>query len=595
MTKKKSWEKEIIKMEYDFSGWATKNNIECSDGRTIIKDAFKINDGMEVPLVWQHQHNDVDNVLGHMQLENREDGVYSYGYFNNTEKASVAKELINHGDITSLSIYANNLKQKDGKVFHGNIREVSLVLAGANPGAFIDYVIQHGETIDDAEEAVLYLDLGFDNEDRVVEHKESEKVKKEEEVKELEKEETLKGLKKNKEDDPERSAKDIFEGMTQVQKDAVYAIIGQIIENIDKNKEKEDEEEMKHNVFDKDDNTEVLQHDDMMAIIADGKKYGSLKESVLQHGIENIGVLFPDAKSVDGQPVTISRPMDWVNSVMSGVKRTPFSRIKSSTIDVTGEAARAKGYTKGKKKTEEIVTALKRSTDPTTIYKKQKLDRDDVIDITDFDVVSWIKKEMRVMLDEEIARAILVGDGRVASHDDKIEETKIRPIWTDDDVYTLKETVSTPTSGSDEDRVRAFIRTAIKARKNYRGSGSPTLYITEDMLTEMLLLEDNNGRQIYDSETKLATALRVSKIISVPVMENQTREDGAKTKQLIGIIVNIHDYTVGADKGGSVNMFDDFDIDYNAQKYLIETRCSGALTTPASAIAIEAEVDEPQG
>lgn len=586
-------------MEYDFSGWATKNNIECSDGRTIIKDAFKINDGMEVPLVWQHQHNDVDNVLGHMQLENREDGVYSYGYFNNTEKASVAKELINHGDITSLSIYANNLKQKDGKVFHGNIREVSLVLAGANPGAFIDYVIQHGETIDDAEEAVLYLDLGFDNEDRVVEHKESEKVKKNEDIKEPKKEETLKSLKKNEEDDLERSAKDIFEGMTQVQKDAVYAIIGQIVEDTDKNKEKEDEEEMKHNVFEVDDNTEVLKHDDMMAIIADGKKYGSLKESVLQHGIENIGVLFPDAKSVDEQPVTISRPMDWVNSIMSGVKRTPFSRIKSSAIDVTGEAARAKGYTKGKKKTEEIVTALKRSTDPTTIYKKQKLDRDDVIDITDFDVVSWIKKEMRVMLDEEIARAILIGDGRVASHDDKIEETKIRPIWTDDDVYTLKETVATATSGSDADRAKAFIRTAIKARKNYRGSGSPTLYITEDMLTEMLLLEDNNGRQIYDSETKLATALRVSKIVSVPVMENQTREDGAKTKQLIGIIVNIHDYTVGADKGGSVNMFDDFDIDYNAQKYLIETRCSGALTTPASAIAIEAEVeaevDEPQG
>lgn len=582
-------------MEYDFSGWATKNNIECSDGRTIIKDAFKINDGMEVPLVWQHQHNDVDNVLGHMRLENREDGVYSYGYFNNTEKASVAKELINHGDITSLSIYANNLKQKDGKVFHGNIREVSLVLAGANPGAFIDYVIQHGETIDDAEEAVLYLDLGFDNEDRVVEHKESEKVKKNEDIKEPKKEETLKSLKKNEEDDLERSAKDIFEGMTQVQKDAVYAIIGQIVEDTDKNKEKEDEEEMKHNVFDVDDNTEVLQHDDMMDIIADGKKYGSLKESVLQHGIENIGVLFPDAKSVDEQPVTISRPMDWVNSIMSGVKRTPFSRIKSSTIDVTGEAARAKGYTKGKKKTEEIVTALKRSTDPTTIYKKQKLDRDDVIDITDFDVVSWIKKEMRIMLDEEIARAILIGDGRVASHDDKIEETKIRPIWTDDDVYTLKETVATDTSGSDADRAKAFIRTAIKARKNYRGSGSPTLYITEDMLTEMLLLEDNNGRQIYDSETKLATALRVSKIVSVPVMENQTREDGAKTKQLMGIIVNIHDYTVGADKGGSVNMFDDFDIDYNAQKYLIETRCSGALTTPASAIAIEAEVDKPQG
>lgn len=582
-------------MEYDFSGWATKNNIECSDGRTIVKDAFKINDGMEVPLVWQHQHNDVDNVLGHMRLENREDGVYSYGYFNNTEKASVAKELINHGDITSLSIYANNLKQKDGKVFHGNIREVSLVLAGANPGAFIDYVIQHGETIDDAEEAVLYLDLGFDNKDRVVEHKESEKVKKDEDIKELKKEETLKGLKKNEEDDLERSAKDIFEGMTQVQKDAVYAIIGQIVEDTDKNKEKEDEEEMKHNVFDVDDNTEVLQHDDMMDIIADGKKYGSLKESVLQHGIENIGVLFPDAKSVDEQPVTISRPMDWVNSIMSGVKRTPFSRIKSSTIDVTGEAARAKGYTKGKKKTEEIVTALKRSTDPTTIYKKQKLDRDDVIDITDFDVVSWIKKEMRIMLDEEIARAILIGDGRVASHDDKIEETKIRPIWTDSDVYTLKETVATPTSNSDEDRAKAFIRTAIKARKNYRGSGSPTLYITEDMLTEMLLLEDNNGRQIYDSETKLATALRVSKIVSVPVMENQTREDGAKTKQLMGIIVNIHDYTVGADKGGSVNMFDDFDIDYNAQKYLIETRCSGALTTPASAIAIEAEVETPQG
>lgn len=573
---------------YDFSGWATKNNIKCSDGRTIIKNAFLVNDGADVPLVWQHQHNDVDNVLGHVKLENRDEGVYAYGYFNSTEKAQTAKELIKHRDINALSIYANQLQQKDGKVFHGNIREVSLVLAGANPGAYIDAVIEHSDNGEDVEDAIIYT---------------GEELSHAEEKKSMGKEKTNQASAEDEKTkqasaEDEKTIADIFEELTEEQKSAVYAIVGTVVEDYEneENLEEEDDEDMKHNIFENDiEQGDFLTHSEEEAIFSDVKKYGTLKESAIAHGIEEIGNLFPDAQTVTPEPVKIARPQGWVDAVMSGVKRSPFSRIKSSAIDVTAEAARAKGYKKGTLKKEEIVTALKRSTDPTTIYKKQKLDRDDVIDITDFDVVAWIKKEMREMLDEEIARAILVGDGRTPSDDDKVDEMKIRPIWKDDAVYTIRETLTLAANAKPEDKARQFIRTAIKTRKNYRGTGSPTLFITEDMLTEMLLLEDTTGRAIYDSVDKLATVMRVSKVVSVPVMEGLTREESGKTKQLHGIIVNLNDYRVGADKGGAVSLFDDFDIDYNAQKYLIETRCSGALVMPASAIAIEEEVSEVTG
>ena len=561
--------------KYDFSGWVTKNNLKCSDGRTIMKDAFKHNDGQKVPLVWNHQHNDPNEVLGYVLLHNQDEGVYGYGTFNDTESGQTAKLLVQHGDVNALSIYANQLKQSMSNVTHGNIREVSLVLAGANPGAYIDSIIMHGEESED--EAIIYSgeDIEIyhaDGDDKSGENKEEKEPVSE------------------KNDD--KTIGDVFDTLTEEQKTAVYAVIAQIMENPE-NKEGGNKE-MKHNVFDNEnDNQEnTLTHDAMNTIIADGKRYGSLKESFLAHaqeyGIESIDWLFPEAKTLNNPPEFIKRDTGWVSGVMSAVSHTPFSRIKSAFADITEDEARAKGYMKGKLKKEEVFSLLKRTTTPTTIYKKQKLDRDDVIDITDFDVVSWLKAEMRMMLDEEIARAILVGDGRLASSDDKINESNIRPIWKDEELYTIRTYVTKGTTN--DETIKAFIRAAIKARKDYKGSGNPVLYTTEDVLTDCLLLEDGMGRPLYESEEKLRTTLRVSKIVTVPVMENLKRTDETNGEvELMGLIVNLKDYNVGADKGGAINMFDDFDIDYNQQKYLIETRCSGALIRPYSAIAIEAK------
>lgn len=566
--------------KYDFSGWATRNNLKCSDGRTILKDAFKHNDGQTVPLVWNHQHNDPLNVLGHALLENRPEGVYAYCTFNETDAGKNAKELVQHGDVCALSIYANQLKQQGGNVLHGAIREVSLVLAGANPGAFIDSIIKHGEQSD--EEAVIYT-----GEDLSLSHSENEEKVENENLEHAE--ENDKGDKNM----AERTVQDVFDTLNEEQKTVVYAMLGQALENGNN----EGGEEMKHNVFDQKEDVKVggaLTHSEMKEILNDAKRYGSLRESALAHGIEAIepetmeSVLFPDYKAMRNTPDFIQREMGWVQKVMGAVHHTPFSRIKTIHADITADEARALGYIKGKQKKEEVFTVLKRTTDPTTIYKKQKLHRDDVIDITDFDVVAFIKGEMRMMLDEEIARAILVGDGRLPDSDDHIDELKIRPVAKDDDLYCIKALV--PGAADDDVAVKAknFIVSCIRARKNYRGSGEPTLFTTEDVITECLLLEDKNGRVIYDSIAKLATALRVKEIVAVPVMENQVRNDKTNGElELMGVIVNLKDYNVGADKGGAVNMFDDFDIDYNAQKYLIETRCSGALVKPFSAIAVE--------
>lgn len=574
---------------FDFSGWATRNDLKCSDGRIIRKDAFKSNDGQKVPLVWNHQHSDPNEVLGHAVLENRDEGVYAYCKFNDTESGRTAKLLVQHGDVNALSIYANQLKQQGPNVMHGNIRELSLVLAGANPGAFIESIIKHGEESD--EEGIIYTgeNITLSHSEPAEEPKKSE----EEELKHTDdKKEDTKVAEEPKKNEGEETVADVFNTLNEKQKTVVYAMIGQALE--DNNNSEGGDEEMKHNVFDKDtENQEnVLSHDAMETIIADGKRYGSLKESFLAHaeeyGIKEIETLFPEPKSLNNPPEFIKREMGWVQKVMSGVHHTPFSRIKSSFADITEDDARAKGYIKGKLKKEEVFSLLKRTTTPTTIYKKQKLDRDDVIDITDFDVVAWLKSEMRMMLDEEIARAILVGDGRLASSDDKINESNIRPIWKDEDLYNIKATIEVDAAATPDQKAKAAIRAIIKSRKNYKGSGNPALYTTEDFLTDCLLLEDMNGRVIYDTEEKLRTALRVSSIVTVPVMEGLTRKDDeGNDLDLLGIIVNLNDYNVGADKGGAINMFDDFDIDYNQQKYLIETRCSGALIKPFSAISIE--------
>ena len=564
--------------DYDFSGWATKNNLKCSDGRTILKDAFKHDDGVTVPLVWNHQHNDPINILGHALLENRDEGVYAYCKFNETDSGKNAKLLVEHGDVSALSIYANQLKQQGGNVIHGAIREVSLVLAGANPGAFIDSIIAHGE--ESEEEAVI-----FTGEDIVLSHANEDKTeKKDPEPKEEEKKEEMK-------EEKQKTVKEVFDTLTEEQQTVVYAIIAQIMEE-SQNESKDIEggkEEMKHNVFDndKENKEEVLSHSDTEAIFSDARRYGSLKDSVLAHGITNLEYLFPEDTNLNKVPEFISRDTGWVKNVMSSVHHTPFSRIKSQFADITADDARAKGYTKGKLKKEEVFSLLKRSTTPTTVYKKQKLDRDDVIDITDFDVVSWIKGEMRMMLDEELARAFLIGDGRLSSSDDKINEQNIRPIYNDADLYTVKAEIEVSSTATAEDKAKAFIKSVIKNRKEYKGTGSPTLYTTEDVVADCLLLEDSNGRFIYDTMDKLKNVLRVKDIVTVPVMEGAT---GAKGGDLMAILVNLADYNVGADKGGAVNMFDDFDIDYNAQKYLIETRCSGALIKPYSAIAFEVKV-----
>ena len=575
-------------MKYDFSGWATKNNIKCSDGRTILRDAFKHNDGQTVPLVWNHQHNESANVLGHAVLENREEGVYAYCTFNDTEAGKNAKLLVEHGDVTALSIYANQLKQNGSNVMHGTIREVSLVLAGANPGAFIDSIIRHGEFCED--EAVIYT-----GENLSLEHADQKPSDKEDKAGEDDKGDG------KVEGNKQKTIKDVVDSMSEEQKNVLYALVGQALEGkemaqsaIEENNNIEDggEQEMKHNVFEgrETDKKDVLSHDAMETIFKDAKRYGSLKESFLAHadqyGIKDIEWLFPDAKNVNMPPDFIKRDDSYVQKVMRGVHHVPFSRIKSMHADITADQARAKGYIKGKLKKEEVFTLLKRTTSPTTIYKKQKLDRDDVIDITDFDVVAWLKMEMRMMLDEEIARAILVGDGRLSSDDDKINEMCIRPIATDADLYCVKAKVSVAAAATEDEIAKAFIRTVIKSRKEYKGSGSPTLFTTEDVLTNCLLLEDKNGRIIYDTVEKLATALRVKEIVTVEVMEGAKTKVEEQEKPLMALMVNLVDYYVGADKGGAVNMFDDFDIDYNQQKYLMETRCSGALVKPYSAIAV---------
>lgn len=610
---------------FDFSGWATKANLKCSDGRTILKDAFIANDGQTVPLVWNHQHNDPLNILGHAKLENREEGVYAYCKFNETESGLNAKLLVEHGDVSALSIYANQLKQQGGNVLHGAIREVSLVLAGANPGAFIDSIIKHGE--ESEEEAII-----FTGEDITLCHAEDEKTEEDSktEIDADEKEEALSHADDKKEGgdvseetkktDSEETVADVFNTLSEKQKTVVYAMIGQALEGAGEEETEKTEggnDNMKHNVFDQDTQNKegVLSHADIEAIFADAKRYGSLKDAVMQHadknealmhavtnadgdtvtyGIADIDYLFPDAKNVSNVPDFISRDMSWVTKVMKGAKHLPFSRVKTLHADITMDEARAKGYIKGNQKAEEVFALIKRSTTPTTIYKKQKLDRDDIVDIVDFDVVSWLKREMRMMLDEEIARAALVGDGRTVGTDDKISEDNIRPIWKDVDTYVVRKAITLAADATDNDKAKAFIRSAIKSRKDYKGSGNPVLFTTEDVLTDCLLIEDLNGRVIYDSLDKLKTALRVSDIVTVPVMEGLSREgsgsDSGKTFNLLGIIVNMTDYSFGADKGGAVSMFDDFDIDFNQQKYLIETRCSGALTKPYSAIVLEEDV-----
>lgn len=575
-------------MEYDFSGWATRNNIRCSDGRTIRKDAFKDNDGQKVPLVWNHSHNDPSNVLGHALLENRDEGVYAYCTFNDTENGQNAKTLVQHGDIDKLSIYANRLKQNGGDVIHGSIREVSLVYANANPGAYIVDVMAHGDDVEEG--GIIYTDEKFS-----LYHAEDDK-----------KEET----KENKTNESDKTVGELFNSamkkLSEDEQNSVYAVIGAALEEKDDSSDNEAEhndtngdytdgdleggnEEMKHNVFDKEDAKEkdTLSHADQMTIISDAKRYGSMKESFLAHadeyGIQGIDWLFPEARTTTNVPEFIKRDTGWVSKIMGAVHKSPFSRIKSVFADITEDEARAKGYMKGKLKKDEVFSLLKRTTTPTTIYKKQKMDRDDVIDITDFDVIAWLKSEMRLMLDEEIARAILLGDGRPASSDDKINELNIRPIVSDEELYTIQKTVDVANNADADTKAKAFIRAAIKARKDYKGSGNPTLFTTEDLLTDMLLLTDEMGRDLYESEEKLRTKLRVKEIVTVEVMEGV---NGKNSKPLMGVIVNPADYNVGADKGGAINMFDDFDIDYNQQKYLIETRCSGALTKPYSAIAL---------
>ena len=597
-----------MKNDYDFGGWATRNNIQCSDGRTIMKHAFKQNDGQKVPLVWNHQHNDPSEVLGHALLENREDGVYAYCKFNNTESGQTAKSLVMNGDVDKLSIYANKLKSQMNNVVHGCIREVSLVLAGANPGAYIDSVIVHGEGAEAEEEVIIYNDgeisLSEDETDISEETPEDGEIEHSDDANKEKEDSTKMGEDEKK----EKTVQDIIDTMNEEQKNAMYAVVGQALEDqangYGEEADEEDggEEDMKHNVFDNDNNDEVLQHSEIIAeAMADGKKYGSLRESFLQHAainnIENLDKLFPDATELYKEPYMIEKDNSWVAKVMNAVKHTPFSRVKTTFGRMNEETARAKGYIKGNKKANIALSVLNRVTTPTTVYIKNEIDRDDVIDITDFDVVAWQKREMRKQLDKELALAMLLGDGRDVSDQNKINEQNIRPVVSDDAMYTIKYTVTKGkdytqegNSYSDNDsRTKGIIRAAIRSRKDYKGSGTPTFFTTEDVLTDMLLIEDQNGRRIYNNINDLATALRCKEIVTIPEMEAEAYKD------IYGIIVNMADYTAGADKGGSVNMFDDFDIDYNQMKYLIETRMSGALTVPYSAIVLkkEASVSTP--
>ena len=576
--------------KYDFSGWATKYNVKCSDGRTILKHAFKDDNNKVIPLVWNHNHVEADNVLGHAYLEEKDAGIYAYCSFNETEQGKNAKELVQHGDITSLSIFANKLKQNSNKeVMHGIIREVSLVLAGANPGASIDYVVSHADD-SESEDATIYNDenalemFHAQEEDGGNQMENNPQTNPQNNPAPNPVEENLEHKDEPAKED--KTVQDVIDSMTDEQRDVLYLLVGAAHEEAKSG----GNQEMKHNAFEdiKNDKGEVLTHDEFVTIMAEAKKNGSVKDAFLAHGITDIGNLFPEAQAA-GQPETVSRNMDWVARVMGSVSHSPFSKVKSIYFDITADAARAKGYVKGTQKVEEVIVALKRQVSPQTVYKLQKLDRDDVIDITDFDVIAYIKREMRVMLDEEIARAILIGDGRAVDDPYKISTEHIKPVWQDSETYTVKRVIE---EVQNEAFAKTFIKDVIRARKLYKGSGNPVLYTTEDMLTEMLLLEDNEGRPLYDTMEKLKTKLRVSDIETVEVMENQKRvpETGNYDFELLGLLVNLKDYKVGADKGGNVSMFDDFDINYNKYEYLIETRCSGALVKPFSAISFEKKV-----
>lgn len=617
----------------DFSGWATRVDVKCSDGRVIKHGAFADDDHKYVPLVWNHQHNDITNVLGKAFLEHRDEGVYAYCSFNDTEHAQAAKMAVEHGDVTSLSIFANHLVQKGSDVVHGVIREVSLVLAGANPYATIMEISHSDET--DETSALIYT---APDDPLVIAHADDSTDIESESVKDV-----MDNMSDSKKalmcylmkhamsndgvesiDIDKNELESVVNSLSDSEATVFHAMIGQVLnsEKPDENTvsdNNEEDSEMKHNLFDGstmngEDTTKTpaISQSDLQAILADAEHHGSLKRSALAHGIKNIpyvvggalahGIdnldyLFPDDRNITNTPIMISRNMGWVRDVMGSVHHTPFSRVKSLFADITADEARAKGYIKGKYKEEEVFTLLKRVTGPTTVYKKQKMERDDLVDLAEFNIVPWIKTEMRQMLDEELARSYLIGDGRASYDSAKINELCIRPIWKDEDLFTIKATFK-PSKADADTRAKEFIRTAIKSRKNYKGSGNPVLFTTEDMLTDCLLLTDANGRDLYDTVDKLAKKLRVSKIVTVPVMEGQKRSgrssvpgESGKTYELLGIIVNLNDYNVGADKGGAINMFDDFDIDYNAEKYLIETRCSAALTVPYSAIALEAEVD----
>ena len=641
-------------MKYDFGGYVTKNDIKCADGRTIRHDAFKDDNGRTVPLVWQHMHNDPTNVLGHVLLENRDDGVYGYGILNSTPQGKNARELIAHNDITSMSIYANHLKQNGGDVVHGKIREVSLVLAGANPGATIDTVsFEHADgSFTDSDEDVI-IHSGFNFDDNELSHAEDERPTPiESKSDDSDSDETVQQIFDSMTDEQKtvayyliaqatgqgdiarvarhsddessddsgskgsgKTVKQVFDSMSEKQKNVIYFIIGSILSEdnggkSDENEESEDEDSdnvqhddlgditMHKNIFegtDTDTGTKELTHDDMNEILkeAEQTRSSSLKQEFLSHGINQLDVLFPESKSISNEPNLISRPMDWVSQVWNGFRKTPFSRIKTINANITGEEARARGYVKGNKKEEEVLNLLQRATTPQTIYKLQKLDRDDIIDVTDIDVVSWLKREMRVMLDEELARAAIIGDGRSASSPDKIKTDNIRPIYGDDDLYTIYYEIKYAADATEGDKSATLVDSAVKSRKEYRGSGNPVLLASTDVITQMLLARDKIGRRLYANETDLAAALRVSRIIEVPLMEGTTRTytpsgtSTSKTMELLGLIVNLNDYTIGADRGGAVSLFDDFDIDYNKYTYLIETRCSGALYKPKSAIALE--------
>lgn len=579
--------KMAVNFDYDFSGYATKANTKCYDGLTIAPNAFADDNGRKVPVVWNHNHSGPEYVLGHALLQNRRDGVYAYVKMNDTPSGQTALEAVRSGDIDAMSIFANGLKKAGQTVMHGVIRELSLVLAGCNPGALIDEIVAHGADSDgEGGEAFIYTDgglslkHGLDPDDNPLNEEDDEMAK-----------------------EGGKTLEEVVDTMNDEQKEALYALVGMAKNDLDEDDDPEEddydeeddeddyddydeEDDMKHNVFDNDPKQGVLRHsmDEINAAIADGKSCGSMKDAFIAHGIEDVEWLFPEDHLLDTPPRIIDNDQSWVSKVMSGVHHIPFSRVKSMAADLTEEDARAKGYIKGNFKKEQVFSLLKRSTTPTTVYKKQKMDRDDVADITGFDVIAWLKQEMRVKLNEELARAYLIGDGRLSSSDDKINEGNIRPIYNDDDLFTIKVQVETAAGDDTATKLDKMMTAVLKARKNYKGAGNPTFYTTEDILADLRLMKDKIGHRLYKNDAEVAEALRVKEIVTVPQMENMKGVNGG---EFVGLIVNLADYTVGADKGGAVNMFDDFDIDYNQQKYLIETRCSGAMTTPFGAMAIE--------